>query len=262
MPRVSVAHEQAVRARIVDSALRVFAEKGYHGATIGDVVRDSGLSVGAIYTYFRGKDELFLATCEFSAAEGLGELGNRLVRGRTVAEKLAIAVGFFLDAMAGVPGEPDMAGMLVMQWARADGEPSIRASLSRRRDQIATAGELLIREGISHAASCPPGRMPRRSRPPTSRSSTGCCCGASSRGPPTGARRPSDARSHCCARSSPRPPRQRRRSSRTCRAESWSITERRLRSPACRRRLERAQRFGDDRDGELVMGDLVARARE
>ena len=149
MPRVSPAHEQAVRARIVDSALRVFAEKGYHRATIGDVVRDSGLSVGAIYTYFRGKDELFLATCEFSATEGLGELGNRLVRGRTVAEKLAIAVGFFLDAMAGVPGEPDMAGMLVMQWARAEGEPSIRASLSRRRDQIATAGELLIREGIS-----------------------------------------------------------------------------------------------------------------
>ena len=106
MPHVSAAHEQAVRARIVDAALRVFAEKGYHGATIGDVVRDSGLSVGAIYTYFRGKDELFLATCEFSAGVGLGELGNRLVRGRSVADKLAIAVGFFLDAMAGVPASP------------------------------------------------------------------------------------------------------------------------------------------------------------
>ena len=149
MPRVSVAHEQAVRARIVESALRVFAEKGYHGATIGDVVRDSGLSVGAIYTYFRGKDELFFATCEYSAGQGLGELGNRLVRGRTVAEKLAIAVGFFLDAMDGVPNEPDMASMLVMQWARAEAEPSLRASLSRRRDQITAAGELLIREGVA-----------------------------------------------------------------------------------------------------------------
>ena len=149
MPRVSAAHEQAVRARIVESALRVFSEKGYHGATIGDVVRDSGLSVGAIYTYFRGKDELFLATCDFSSGEGLGELGNRLVRGGTVAEKLAIAVGFFLDSMVGSPGQPDMAGMLVMQWARADAEPTIRASLSRRRDQIAAAGELLVREGIA-----------------------------------------------------------------------------------------------------------------
>jgi AcrR family transcriptional regulator len=149
MPRVTAAHEQAVRTRIVESALRVFAEKGYHGATIGDVVRDSGLSVGAIYTYFRGKDELFLATCDVSAGEGLGELGARLARGHSVAEKLAIAVGFFLDSMVGVSGEPDMAGVLVMQWSRAEAEPAVRASLSRRRDQIAGAGELLIREGMA-----------------------------------------------------------------------------------------------------------------
>jgi AcrR family transcriptional regulator len=148
MPRITPAHEQAVRRRIIDSALRVFAEKGYHGATIADVVRDSGLSVGAIYTYYSGKDELFLATCDLSSGQGLGELGTRLVRGRSTAEKLAIGIGFFLDAMEGAEGEPDMASMLVMQWSRAEAEPAIRASLTRRRDQIVTAGELLIREGM------------------------------------------------------------------------------------------------------------------
>ena len=60
MPRVSAAHEQEVRDRIVAAALRVFSEHGYRGSTIQHVVRDSGLSVGAIYTYFRSKDELFL----------------------------------------------------------------------------------------------------------------------------------------------------------------------------------------------------------
>ena len=128
----------------------MFAEKGYHGATIGDVVRDSGLSVGAIYTYFRGKDELFLATCEFSAGQGPRRAGQPPGPGpdrRREARDRRSA--FFLDAMAGAPGEPDMAGMLVMQWARAESEPTVRASLSRRRDQIATAGELLIREGIA-----------------------------------------------------------------------------------------------------------------
>ncbi len=60
MPRISAAHEQQVRDRIVRAAIDVFAEKGYHRATIADVVRESGLSVGAIYTYFSGKDELFL----------------------------------------------------------------------------------------------------------------------------------------------------------------------------------------------------------
>lgn len=148
MPRITPAHEQAVRTRIIESALRVFAEKGYHGATIADVVRDSGLSVGAIYTYYRGKDELFLATCELSTGQGLGELGSRLVRGQSVGEKLAIAVGFFLDSMVASPDEPELASMLVMQWSRAEAEPFIRASLTRRRDQITAAGELLIREGM------------------------------------------------------------------------------------------------------------------
>lgn len=148
MPRISQAHEQAVRTRIIESALRVFAEKGYHDATIADVVRDSGLSVGAIYTYYRSKDELFLATCEISTGQDLGGLGARLAHGHGAAEKLAIAVGFFLDALAGKPHEPDMASALVMQWSRADAEPAIRLSLARRRDQIATVGELLIREAM------------------------------------------------------------------------------------------------------------------
>ncbi len=149
MPRITVAHEQAVRARIVESALRVFAEKGYHGATINDVVRDSGLSVGAIYTHFSGKDELFLATCELSSGQGLGELGTRLALGRSAADKLAIALGFFLDALARAPREPDMASALVMQWGMAEADPAVRASLSRRREQLQTVGELLLREAMA-----------------------------------------------------------------------------------------------------------------
>src|SRR4051794_36983611 len=142
MPKVSAAHEQAVRARIVDAALRVFAEKGYHAATMQDVVRRSGLSVGAIYTYFRSKDDLFLAGCDISSGVALGELANRLVRGRSVVEKLSIAIGFFLDAVDDPTGAPGMASVLVSQWSRAEHEPQVRAMLNRRREQLMGAGQL------------------------------------------------------------------------------------------------------------------------
>ena len=46
MPRVTAAHEQEVRDRIVTAAVRVFSDKGFHSATIADVCRESGLSVG------------------------------------------------------------------------------------------------------------------------------------------------------------------------------------------------------------------------
>ena len=42
VPRITPEHEAAVRERIIRAALEVFAEKGYHGATIADVVRRSG----------------------------------------------------------------------------------------------------------------------------------------------------------------------------------------------------------------------------
>jgi AcrR family transcriptional regulator len=154
MPRVTAAHEQQIRDRIVLAALRVFAERGFHRATVQDVVRESGLSVGAIYTYFAGKDELFLATCDLSANQGLGELGRRLARGRTTAEKLAIAVGFFLDAVFDPDAEDHDrlgdagAAYLVQAWAEAGKEPAVREMLVRRREQLGTAARLLIEEGI------------------------------------------------------------------------------------------------------------------
>jgi AcrR family transcriptional regulator len=149
MPRVSAAHEQEVRERIVGAAVRVFGERGFHGATMQDVVRESGLSIGAIYTWFKGKDELFLASCDFASGRGFGELAARLGAGRTVVEKLAIAVAFYFDSAEGEAELPGNADFLVQAWARADAEPAAREMLSRRREQLVLAGTMLVEEGIA-----------------------------------------------------------------------------------------------------------------
>ena len=149
MPRVSAAHEQEVRDRIVNAALRAFGEHGFHGATMQDVVREGGLSVGAIYTWFRSKDELFLAACDLASGRGFGELAARLAAGQTVAEKLAIAVGFYFDSAEGEAELPGNAEFLVQAWARADEEPAAREMLTRRRQQLQLAGTMLVEEGIA-----------------------------------------------------------------------------------------------------------------
>ncbi|HLX34851.1 MAG TPA: TetR/AcrR family transcriptional regulator [Candidatus Limnocylindrales bacterium] len=148
MPRVTAEHGQGVRDRIVAAALQVFGDRGYHGATIQDVVRGSGLSVGAIYTYFRGKDDLFLATCDLAAGRGFGELAARLARGRTVADKLAIAISFYFDAADGDAANPGNADFLVQAWGRAEAEPAVREMLERRRLQLVAAATLLAEEGV------------------------------------------------------------------------------------------------------------------
>jgi AcrR family transcriptional regulator len=149
MPRVSAAHEQEVRERIVSAALAVFGERGYRGATIQDVVRESGLSVGAIYTYFSGKDELFLECCDVMAGRGLDALGVRLAGIESTAARLATAVSFFLETMdEDRDGGPGMV-TLIQAWSAADSEPRIREMLVRRRERIVGAGQMFLQDGIA-----------------------------------------------------------------------------------------------------------------
>jgi AcrR family transcriptional regulator len=43
---------------ILDTALELFAEKGYHQTSISDITRKAGISKGLIYNYFESKDEV------------------------------------------------------------------------------------------------------------------------------------------------------------------------------------------------------------
>jgi TetR/AcrR family fatty acid metabolism transcriptional regulator len=50
--------EPEKRRAILHAAVRVFAEKGYHGCRIADVARAAGVAYGLVYHYFRSKEEL------------------------------------------------------------------------------------------------------------------------------------------------------------------------------------------------------------
>ena len=53
--------DDPLRAQLLDAAARVFAAKGYSGTKIQDIVREAGLSTGAIYGRFGSKDNLLRA---------------------------------------------------------------------------------------------------------------------------------------------------------------------------------------------------------
>ena len=46
------------RKLILDAAIRVFAEHGYHGARVGDIAEDAGVAHGLLYHYFASKDDV------------------------------------------------------------------------------------------------------------------------------------------------------------------------------------------------------------
>jgi AcrR family transcriptional regulator len=64
MPRVTDAHLAARRQQILDAARIRFLRNGFHATSMHDVIREAGLSVGAVYRYFPSKNDLVTALAE------------------------------------------------------------------------------------------------------------------------------------------------------------------------------------------------------
>lgn len=60
-PKVTEEYRNNVRDKILQSAGALFSKNGYHTTSMDDIVKESGLSKGAIYGYFKSKEDLFLA---------------------------------------------------------------------------------------------------------------------------------------------------------------------------------------------------------
>ena len=77
MPKVSEAHKEERRRQILDGARTAFAQHGYDGATVRRLEEATGLSRGAIFSYYPTKWDLFFAL----ATADLQETGTRWLDG-------------------------------------------------------------------------------------------------------------------------------------------------------------------------------------
>jgi AcrR family transcriptional regulator len=93
-PRPDVSEER--KDQILDAASEVFAEKGVHESRMDDIVQKSGLSKGALYWYFKSKDEILIAIFErmfareFENLENLAELDSSSTERLLAFTELAI----------------------------------------------------------------------------------------------------------------------------------------------------------------------------
>jgi AcrR family transcriptional regulator len=100
VPKISPAQEQHRRAQILAAAMACFARQGYHATSMDDVVRESGLSVGAIYSYFASKEDLFLTLNEDRTRQTLAYLNDLFARPGPIAAKSRAAVDYFFDRLS------------------------------------------------------------------------------------------------------------------------------------------------------------------
>jgi AcrR family transcriptional regulator len=117
MPKISNEKRRARQQQILDAATRCFARYGFHRTSMADVVKESGLSPGAIYCYYRGKQEIVEAIsverhardsaliADFVSASSLSEGLHRVAR---------TLIGMLKD-----PGEKMRRKVSIQFWAES-----------------------------------------------------------------------------------------------------------------------------------------------
>ncbi len=137
------ADRQARRQRIQQAAREVFAEHGYAKTSIEKVARRASLSVGAIYLYFRSKEDLYISLLE----ETLYSFSTEFQR---IASQSELPPRAQLES----------AWQSLMQWAGSDVEgtrtlrlfaqPNIRKQLSQ---EVAETSSTRLREILGSLAT-------------------------------------------------------------------------------------------------------------
>ena len=73
--RISKAKARENRDRVVDSAARMFRERGFDSVAVADLMREAGMTHGGFYNHFGSKDELGAAACEHVFEGALQRMG-------------------------------------------------------------------------------------------------------------------------------------------------------------------------------------------
>jgi AcrR family transcriptional regulator len=81
----------ANRAALLAAARKVFLASGYHGASVDAVAGEAGFTIGAVYSQFGGKAELFLALLEQRIEERIGQIRSVVGGAGPAADLTAVA---------------------------------------------------------------------------------------------------------------------------------------------------------------------------
>lgn len=118
--------KDAKRTAMMQAAVRVFADKGYHAATVRDIVNEAEVAIGTFYFYFPDKETLFVHLFEETASFLLQAIDQAINSRSTFPTQLEAAVQAYVNIAFYEPA--------VIQLLLVGGMGSV-PSLAEKRDE-------------------------------------------------------------------------------------------------------------------------------
>ncbi len=74
--------------RILEAAVKVFAEQGFHQSTIAQIAKEAGVADGTIYLYFKNKDDILIQFYQYKTRQVFQRFRKEVEKGDSAVEKL------------------------------------------------------------------------------------------------------------------------------------------------------------------------------
>ncbi len=138
----------ATRARLVKAATEVVARRGFHAASVDEIAKRAGFSIGALYWNFASKDELFLAVFD----EHVSWFERQLTEAVGSADTSAGAS----EWIERIARRPQQFLIFIEFWAYAVRTPKIRGAFAQRMREMRQTAATALQSRADAAGTEPP----------------------------------------------------------------------------------------------------------
>ncbi len=138
---------EQTRAMILARVAPLFNEQGYFGASLSDIMRQTGLEKGGIYNHFKSKEQLALEAFDYAVALLDQRIRAGLADKKHAIERLYAMLTYFQELI----DDPPIAGgcpILNTAIETDDAEPALRDRARGAMDELRSTFRHIISKGI------------------------------------------------------------------------------------------------------------------
>jgi AcrR family transcriptional regulator len=136
----------ATRLRLLDAAQTVFAQRGFHGASVDEIAREAGATTGALYAHFAGKEALFLELLDHTMAQDVRAYAEASGAGETPEEAARAGANRWMQILS---ERPEYFPLFIEFWAYAVREPGVRERFADRLAAFRLATGRIVAAGAA-----------------------------------------------------------------------------------------------------------------
>ena len=142
---MAISKQENTKKKILDAAFNVFVSNGYKDTTMSHIVRESGLSKGAIYHYYSSKKDLFISLIDHWEVFSFPDFYSKDNKNEKAEDTLIRFADTVYDVFC---SKPHVFLAEIEFWALANKDKQINERSKFLYDKILTLFELVLNKGV------------------------------------------------------------------------------------------------------------------